>query len=139
MVFREFDSMEAMWEFMREQERLANENTADWQRAIGYGDYWMRMYEEILIFGYVNTLDELDAIERELGVEDDELAFERSMISNAHERGYRYGKAYSVVEPDGEWGSTHVSTMIPISREMFEAARECGWTHLADNTKGGDR
>jgi len=119
--------MEEMWAFMAEQERLANEHATADQKAITYGDYWIRMDHEFPIFGYVNTLDELDSLERELGVSDEEIVFERNMIANAHERGYMYGKAYSIAEPDGEWGSTHCSTMYQISRELFELAREQGW------------
>ena len=50
------------------------------------------------------------------------------MIADAHARGYMYGKAYSVVEPDGEWGSTHRVSMQKVSKQTFDRMRELGWT-----------
>lgn len=45
----------------------------------------------------------------------------------SRERGYIFGQAYSIVCPDGELGSTHVSQMWPISKEAFEEARTLNW------------
>ena len=126
--FREFDSMEEMQRFLAEQTRLANESLSEEQRAITYGDYWVRTDYEFLIFGYINTLDELDESSRRLGADEEEIAYERAMIADAHARGYMYGKAYSVVEPDGEWGSTHRVSMQKVSKQTFDRMRELGWT-----------
>jgi hypothetical protein len=46
---------------------------------------------------------------------------------DARTRGYLFGTAYSVVEPEGELGSTHVYNAWPISKEAFEEARAHGW------------
>jgi hypothetical protein len=43
------------------------------------------------------------------------------------ERGYVFGKAYSVVEPTGELGDTHVSQMVEVPRETWELARSYNW------------
>ena len=126
--FREFDSMEEMQRFLAEQTRLANESLSEEQKAITYGDYWVRTDYEFLIFGYINTLDELDESSRRLGADEEEIAYERAMIADAHARGYMYGKAYSVVEPDGEWGSTHRVNMQKVSKQTFDRMRELGWT-----------
>jgi len=126
--FREFDSMEEMQRFLAEQTRLANESLSEEQKAITYGDYWVRTDYEFLIFGYINTLDELDESSRRLGADEEEIAYERAMIADAHARGYMYGKAYSVVEPDGEWGSTHRVSMQKVSKQTFDRMRELGWT-----------
>ena len=52
------------------------------------------------------------------------------------ERGYRFGRAYSVIVPDGEFGSTHVSEMVPLRKEEFEDARKAGWSWSALATPG---
>jgi hypothetical protein len=46
---------------------------------------------------------------------------------DSYTRGYRFGRWYSVVEPDGEVGSAHISACWPISRRDFEYARRNGW------------
>lgn len=46
--------------------------------------------------------------------------------------GFAFGKCYSVAVPDGEWGDTHISVTVPISREEFELVRSRGWTESAD-------
>lgn len=52
---------------------------------------------------------------------------ERSILER-HKRGYRFGMAWSVLEPRGEWGDTHVSQMIPIPKTLFEIGPDRGWT-----------
>lgn len=42
-------------------------------------------------------------------------------------RGYRYGTAYSTVMPSGEFGSTHISEMIPLRLAEFASAKAAGW------------
>ena len=127
MTFHSFDSFDDMLAFMRESERQANARTTPAQRNIGYGSYWVRSWQGVMIFGYVPSMDEIMDQERDLGASDAEIRWEVESLENAYERGYRYGKCYSVIEPLGEWGSTHVSAMIEIPKEIFEAAQEAGW------------
>lgn len=42
-------------------------------------------------------------------------------------RGYLTGTAYSGWEPSGEYGDTHVSQVVPINEDLFEAARLAGF------------
>jgi hypothetical protein len=125
---KSFDSFDEMMAFMQEQERIANEHVTPEQSEIGYGDYWVRMYEgDLLIFGYIPTLEESEAQERELGADDEEIEFEQAQLKDSHSRGYRYGQCFSVIEPTGEWGSTHIANMVKITKDQFEFAKANGW------------
>jgi len=46
--------------------------------------------------------------------------------------GYAFGKCHSIVVPEGEYGDSHISVLIPITREEFELARSRGWAGSAD-------
>ena len=128
MSFESFDSFEEAVQAMRRAEARANAAAHDEQVRITYGDYWMSAYDaEFLIFGRVSTLAELDAEEKRLGAGVMERRVEQEMIEGAHARGYRFGKAFSIVEPDGEIGSTHCSVMVPITGEMFARAESHRW------------
>jgi hypothetical protein len=127
MTVHGFDNTDDMFAWMRQQERAANANVTPDQAEIGYGDYWVRICEDIYIFGYVPTQDEQEASERELGADDEEIEYQRDMLADAYARGYRYGKCYSAIEIEGEWGSTHISTMTKITKEMFEEAQSVDW------------
>jgi hypothetical protein len=48
-------------------------------------------------------------------------------VKDNRERGYLTGTAYSTAEPDGEFGDTHVSQVIPIDKDTFDLARLLGW------------
>src|SRR5215831_8369563 len=49
------------------------------------------------------------------------------LLESAHAAGWRYGRWYSQVDPDGDLGQHHVAHLIPISRRQFLAARRDGW------------
>jgi hypothetical protein len=125
--FESFASLEEAMAVMREREAQANAAARPEQLAIGYGDYWLSAFDDFLIFGRVSTLQELDDEKRRLGAGAEERKSEQEMIEGAHARGYRFGTAYSIVEPDGELGSTHLSRMVPISKDMFLGARLHHW------------
>jgi hypothetical protein len=118
-----------MVEAMRKAEDAANARVRPLQQDVVWGTHWAAHYPdmELIVFGYVPTLEELEKIERGHGADDEEWEFEKATTLDSYARGYRFGKAYSVIEPEGEWGSTHISVMLPISKEQFEAARERGW------------
>jgi hypothetical protein len=116
-----------MVEAMRVAEDAANARVTADQAGITYGDHWMSAFDDVLIFGRVNPLDELDEANRQLGMGRTEMRTEREMIEIAYRRGYRYGRCYSVIVPEGEWGSTHVVKMVPITAEQYAAAESHGW------------
>lgn len=120
-----FDSFDDALRKMQEAEERANASTIPAQRAITYGDYWCypnSMYD-VVIFGRVWTEGE--------AYEGEDLDTIRT-LKNSHERGYRFGIAYSVIEPDGEIGSTHIANMIPISKELFDEAKRLEWKCTAE-------
>jgi hypothetical protein len=118
--FREFDSLEEMRDWMRRQTAAANERTSDRQKAITFGDHWMRFIpqHQLVVFGRVEPLEDL------AGVEDPPTI---DHIRENLGRGYLFGRAYSTWEPDGEWGDTHTYNVWPCTPELFEAAQEAGW------------
>lgn len=123
-----FDSFEEMQKHISASVERAKANIQPRQAKITYGDYWMRIWEDVLIFGHISTLKELEAEERRLGADDAEIAWERKVLENSYADGFRYGRAYSVIEPRGELGDTHVSVMYPITKEEFEQARAANWS-----------
>jgi hypothetical protein len=121
-----FDNIDDLFAFMASNRQAAIAAMTPEQQAITYGCFWMRT-DSSPMFGYVMTLAEIEAAERNAGSEDDELeATIRNMEAN-HDDGYRFGWVYSIVTPDGELGTTHCSTMMPISEIEFLAARDAGW------------
>jgi hypothetical protein len=131
-----FESFEAMFDSMTRDEDAANKRVTPEQRDIGYGDYFIRIWDAgrmfgdppLIVYGHVTPRDKWIADERDAGADDAELSWSMQAHDSAYQRGYRFGWHYSEVEPDGELGSTHVSVMArKISREEFDAARERGW------------
>jgi hypothetical protein len=122
-----FDDIDDLFAAVDQGVQKAMANTLPRQNEITYGDYWMRVWEDIAIFGYISTREELDAEEIRLGATEEELAWEHESMDYSYGRGFRFGRAYSVIEPRGELGDTHVSVMVPITKEEFEQARAVDW------------
>lgn len=125
--YESFDSFEEMQAYMRRKEEEANANVHPRQQDIDWGTYWVRLAPDLglAVFGYVNT----DAEIRALGEDRETMV----MLRDAHARGYRYGKAYSVLEPEGEWGSTHIANAWPITRAQFMQAKMAHWNPQPDD------
>lgn len=129
MDFQAFDSVEAMFAEIGKREERLNASVIPIQRAVTYGSYWLRVWEDIPIFGYVFTRDELEASERNLGSEGEELAMTMERMDSSYQRGYRFGRAYSVIEPDGELGDTHIASMAgPLTPSEFRIAQDGRWS-----------
>jgi hypothetical protein len=107
---------------------VRGEATAE-QNEIGPGDCFISIPgpQWPVIYGHVWTRqDHVEELRRDrLGPMEleSELAWReyRAML------GYRWGSCYSVIEPDGEDGETHVSTCRKITVGEFDAARQRGW------------
>src|SRR6516165_8674675 len=65
--FSSYDSLEEMLQAMREAEARANAEVQPDQAAIDFGDHWVSVFEDFLIFGRVTPLEELDAESGKLG------------------------------------------------------------------------
>jgi hypothetical protein len=48
-------------------------------------------------------------------------------VAENRARGYLTGTVFSAVEPDGEFGDTHVSQVVPITLHAFTLAEAFGW------------
>ena len=137
MEVQSFDSMEDMW---AEMDRAHDQWTAlttpnqrtylsgqalwwfRYEPDIGidiWGERWsLEHYAEYLRGRAAACSDPEDAAEWLETIETDKAQLER---------GYLFGKAYSVAEDRGELGSTHVSQVVEVPRETFELARANGW------------
>lgn len=122
-----FNTPEEMFEAISRGVEQAKARATPKQNAITYGDYWVRAYEDILIFGYIYSEEELWAKERELGASEEEIEEEKAMMEGNYQNGFRFGKAYSIICPEGELGDTHVSDMLPLTKQEFEDARDLYW------------
>lgn len=139
--FVSFNSIEEGVEFMRKQEEEANKHVHPKQRAVTWGDCWIRflVQYDIIIFGKALDADYYQQmIDKAVDEEDKaEWEFERKQVTDAWERGYVYGWAWSIIEPAGEPGSTHMVNLWPIPEALFEKAKAVGWIahDLDDDTK----
>lgn len=138
MSFTSYDNLDDMLADMREKEDEANASVLDCQRAVTWGSHYVRLWTDVspplVIFGYIHTEKELDAKEKELGAGAEERMSTMRRMRDSHERGYRFGRHYSVVEPDGELGSVHIANVLgAITAEQFERAELFGWQldHIA--------
>jgi hypothetical protein len=122
-----FGSMEEMLAYMEDQERRANKLVVEEQWAIKEGDHWCRPVPEMGIFEFGIVLTMEESLQ---GEDEEDLDFIRANIQERNERGYRFSRAYSVMEPQGMLGDTHVLNMWPIKPEEFEAAKAGDWDVL---------
>jgi hypothetical protein len=84
-----------------------------------WGDYVLTLSGDLLIVGYIQTLEEIEAGEREEGALDEEVGRTLEMLISAYGNGYRYGRYYSLILPEGELGSHHVSRLKRITKHQF--------------------
>lgn len=128
-MYKEYGSIEEAFADMKRAEDAANENLSEWNKQVVWGSYYMRPAPEVpcIIFGYIYTEMECVDGERKLGATHEEVAYTMRSIRDSYERGYRFGRHYSVVEPDGELGSVHIANAWPISKEEFETAKAQDW------------
>lgn len=115
--------IEAYFAQMRAEEEAANANVHPDQAALTWGDHFVRFYEMgpegiLAIFGAIYTASDYERSEGAQGLAEAE---ERMA------RGYRFARCYSVIEPEGELGDTHVVTVWPITPEQFAQAKAAGW------------
>jgi len=130
---------EAIQQIRGRERRYQLAATAE-QQAIGWGDCFRYTWkpdgrhilagslaEGVTIYGQVMTRAEVRHSELAAGASHDEAQAALRRIMHAYGRGWRHGRCYSVIEPDGESGDTHVAVMTPITAGEFEAARAAGW------------
>jgi hypothetical protein len=120
---------------LRDRDDAALARATPVQLAISWGCCWVWRGPGLTCYGYVETLTdvidgELAACERAGMTRDAGLAAAQrtvGYITENHRRGWRHGRGYSVLEPGGESGYSHVSVLEPVTREQFAAAAARGW------------
>jgi hypothetical protein len=123
-----FDSMEEILAYMNKEEQEAIDRTLPVQWEITWGDRVIRVIEDLAIFGHIFSEREFLAMNSKPGeAPDEETLYELDGLKTAHTAGYRYGIWHSEVEPDGEYGSAHVSTLWKITADEFTIAKRRGW------------
>lgn len=128
-MFKNFDSLDAAFDWMTTQTMAANENAMPIQKSIGRGCYAIRPAPEIggFIFGYIFSEDEVHDMEIQCGADEAEVRSTMATLQNGFERGYRFGRWHSVVVPEGELGDAHIINLMPIREEDFELAKVSEW------------
>jgi hypothetical protein len=115
-----FDNMDEMFAAMAAHEDIANMNMLP-------GQIRLRDDAENETF-WAQPLPDIDLVV--YGVAQPNFVVQRSADFDAadnRERGYLTGTAYSAGMDTGEYGDTHVSQVIPISRDIFRLAQSLGW------------
>lgn len=107
------------------------------QLAIGWGDHWTWTSPSsgLACWGWVEPLATMMAQEFEAcarhGIPqaqaEPEVQARADAIKENYGRGWRSGRGWSVVEPDGEYGYSHVALLTPCTRAEFAAAAARGW------------
>lgn len=136
---KEFTSAEEAITFLRqsrEDSRVLTEVLTEEQQGVTWGSCWARFWKDLVVFGRVETQEELrasemhgiadisDPDEREMALAEVE-AILRVTIRNEAD-GFLYGWCHSAIEP-GELGTTHRASMWPISEALYRHAEEHGW------------
>jgi len=121
-------SYEDLMELERKNQEAALNNLLPVQRELldGRAFCWFSYNGELDLacFGEVDSVEEASEKEKALlGPEDDE-PFD---YAQGRRNGYAFSRTYSAWEPSGELGDVHLLELIPIPREAFEKAKECGW------------
>lgn len=131
-----FDTIEEMQVFLSENQKAADAQIKDWQRAVKPGDFVMRFAEfggEVLaIYGEVLDAIELERPHHDMGSFEDRMEFEavkaRYKVDGHWHQSFRFGRFYSPLCAEGEYGDIHLSTIAcVIEKEMFEMAKAAGW------------
>ena len=135
----EYSSWEDALDAMGQAEETANQHLVDAQRIIGTSPehrYWARFFpvERLMIFGRADTVEEqIETEKKYFDADDPDDGWEehRKSIIARDRRGYLFGRAWSVMCPEGELGSTHRSEVVEITEAEWEAFRQVGWDHTA--------
>ena len=131
MNFLRFNSHEEMQAYLIQAKADAEQALDPAQRAITFGDYWVRFYDlarGIVEFGQVATLQEVADNAIDYGATAAEAAEEVDDAEARMKAGYLTGRAYSLLNVDGEWGHTHKAHVWPIEESLFNAASETNWS-----------
>jgi hypothetical protein len=133
-----FDSFDAMMAHVQRADEAAQARITDAHRTLLDATETLYVYRHVAgldIWGEVPSLDETIKIERAYypdpftddGEDAAEFGSSAARMIDSRQRGYLFGRWYSIVEPHGELGSAHVIVVTRISRSLFDAARLLNW------------
>jgi hypothetical protein len=115
----------------RAAEAGMNERATDEQKAITFGCCVIRDLHTpdglLRIWGTVLPFALIARDERERGASPDEIVALLERLTEGYQRGWRYGRWYSVVSPEGDYGAHHVADLRAITVAGFDAAQWAGW------------
>lgn len=128
--FESFTNLEDMLNTIHERAAQAMERLHPVQRTITAGMYVMCPVQELGVLVFGKTSSDLEILDGEVrsGASHDEAIYTLRNLTEARERGYYFGRWYSTLCPEGEFGDQHVSRCWPITTQEFEEARDNQWT-----------
>jgi len=130
---RGFDSFEDAMAFMETNRMEMSESALpeQWALADGNTHYYLSIQPSVLdgqptiIMGEIfsqETWDELEGKYYNMDNEEEatEFGWSRERVIENRKRGLVYVKAFSIIEPQGEYGTTHIAACAPATKEAFD-------------------
>lgn len=141
MHIETFDSLDDMHASMDKAKSAADRRIHEKQLAVTWGSHYVQPAESygglVLIFGYVPTLEEVEAQEMTYAppigdkVEYEEFLGEvQGMVHqtiDSHDEHMLFVTAASMLEVEGELGHAHRSVLWPIDADLYAKAKEARW------------
>lgn len=130
MNFIQFKNQAEMQAYLIQAQADADAAIHPAQRAVTFGDHWAQFVDianRIVVFGHTLTLTEVKFTEMYAGAT---LAEAKAAVRETNEamaNNFLYGRAYSILCPEGEYGNTHKSVVWPIEESLYNAAHEVNW------------
>lgn len=118
---RAFNSMEEVFAHIEQVKKHNDSKVEDWQRDTDVGDKFVYVAANIFIYGEIlqNTKEEFDE-----SVDD----LVEKQVPYTKTDTYRFTRCSSVIVPEGELGTVHISHFIvKLDQKEFELAKAYGW------------
>lgn len=132
MTVETYATTEELLASMTSAREAADESIQPWQRELKPGDKVVRLYGDLVIFGQL--LDVLELERQEYDLDDPEEAAQCAEMARFYSpsgdwyQSFRFGKFYSVACTEGELGDVHLATVAAkITEGTYELARVGGW------------
>jgi len=121
-IIKEFDSIEEMQDYLAEcaanARKWAEKHHA--KELISMYDYYLLYEHDLIIVGEKQSPlllpEEYDS--------EEEYLWEKESAEEDLKSGYIWGKWYSVIVPEGELGTNHLSRCIPLPNDLGKALLE---------------
>lgn len=132
MKVKTYDNFDDLINEMEKNRAAADAAVQPWQEEAGPGNFYVRWVPEMQTLVYGELLDPLEWYNKQPQPLDPETLaekeYEEQLWQASHMKHNRHGKHYSVLCPEGEYGTVHVCTfMVMLNQEQFEFMRRCEW------------